>query len=126
MSTEAHTHPADTVQGDSHLLNGDQKPVEEPKPDRLSSIRKRRNELAAKRTLLLIVPGYGGVVAVRYKSLPREELGKWIAKLVEEDEPSIDDNIDLLIRCCESVLVRQSKEDEWEPIDLDSAEPTTF
>jgi hypothetical protein len=122
MSTEAHSIPANPdLEHDDGPTNGGP-----PAGDRLAAIRQRRKELTQKRALTLIVPGYGGLVAVRYKALPREEFAAYYNKLQEQAEPTENDNLDLLIRCCQAVLVRQTTDDEWEPFDLDQAEPTTF
>lgn len=121
MSTEAHT-TQDHVDHDHEGENGGG-PVG---GDRLSAIRQRRKELGQKRSLLLLVPGYGGLVGVRYKALPREEFAELNNKFSEQEKPTENDNLDMLIRCCKEVLVRQTHDDPWEPIDLDRAEPTTF
>lgn len=94
--------------------------------DRLSNIRAMRQDLSKKDHLTLLVPGYHGLVAVRYRTLPRTELDALIGKVQGAGTQSINDNMDLLIRCCNAVLVRQTPDDEWEPIDLGQSEPTTF
>lgn len=82
----------------------------------LEQIRKIREKIASKKTLTLKVPGYEGHVLVRYKYVPQEHMEQW-ADRVAEDNPKVRDaGMDMLIECCDEILVRQTPESEDEPI----------
>lgn len=98
----------------------------EPLPSVIDEIKRKREELSKKKTIVLEVPGYGGYLAVRYKVIDRDQLLKLFKRLEQaKGKEEIEGNADLLIRCCSEILVRQGEEKEWEPIDP-GGESTTF
>lgn len=94
----------------------------------LEAIRAKREELAKEKSITLDVPGYGGHLAIRYKAIPTEQLNRFLTQAAASgnDEKILEVNADILIRCCEAILVRQDPDAELEPLDPDAAEPTTF
>jgi hypothetical protein len=108
--------------------NGAGDTAPEPKGSvRLQQLRERRKEIAKERTLDLVVPGYDGLLLVRYHRIPREELAKFALKAQRGgDKEAVNSNADLLIRCCEAVLYRAGEDADPEPLNEDSGEPTTF
>lgn len=98
---------------------------ETPKPDSVKErLRERREELRAKTTLELLVPGYDGELAVRYKAIPGEEAEQIGRKLTATGGQALGVACDFLIRCCESILVRS--EGTLEPLVDDKDEAVVF
>lgn len=99
----------------------------------LARVREQREKLAKSDTITLKVPGYdellgGGAVVIRYKAVR----GKEITLLAQRMEKSKDDNAaintaaDIIVRCCDAILVRQKDDADLEPLDPSADEPTTF
>jgi hypothetical protein len=76
-------------------------------------IRAEREAIASEKTLDLLVPGYSGLLAVRYRSISDRELEQYIKRA--QGEQSIGANLDLLIQTCETILYRESDEQEFTP-----------
>lgn len=83
-----------------------------------------REEQAKKRTLLLDVPGYRGHVAVRYKLISPELFQQRFSEIVKSSGGKLSDP-QLLVDCCEEILVRETPDGELEPINPDGS-VTTF
>lgn len=98
--------------------------VPDPPSSAIERIRQRRRDLAADKHLTLDVPGYGGHLAIRYHAIPLEEVNKFAAKIARGDGEVMEANADLLIRCCDAILVRQQPDGKLEPIA--DGEATTF
>lgn len=99
-----------------------------PVPERLRKLRKRREEIAAKRTLTLKVPGYDGLVGVRYKAVPSDDFERFAERAARTAGKGdyLAANADLLIQSCQAILCRDTEDSDWEPLDENSSEPTTF
>lgn len=99
-----------------------------PASDRLAQVRERARKIAADKSLTLLVPGYEGLLGIRYHGIPRGEMDDFVnrAQKAGERGQMMAVNADLLIRCCEAILVRRQEGAEWEPLDLDTDQPTTF
>lgn len=102
--------------------------VAAPAGDRLEHIKARAAKIAADKSLTLVVPGYDGCVGIRYKGIPSAELDKFVQRASKAGEQGkiMAANADLLVRCCDEILVRQNEDAAWESFDLQSTEPTTF
>lgn len=81
----------------------------------LDRIRQRREALKASKTLDLVVPGYQGDVAVRYRLVEDDAFEKLAQDAT--DGKNIEANLDLLIRACESVLARNPETGSLEAIE---------
>lgn len=94
----------------------------------LEALRARREELATHKTLVLNVPGYGGHLAIRYKSIPGPDVNAFLAEASKSgnERKLVEVNADLLIRTCDAILVRQTPDGELEPLDENADAPTTF
>lgn len=99
-------------------------------PTGLPSIRDRiraeREAIAAEKTLDLLVPGYKGQLAIRYRSVSDRELDAFIKQIQKDGEAGIRANYDLLIECCETVLVRVQEDGDLEPLTDDQDGPIRF
>lgn len=87
-----------------------------------AQLRARREELRAKTTVDLLVPGYDGDLAVRYKAIPEDEFDKLVSKM--QRGTNMDAALDLLAKACDCILVREGDvleplEDEDGPIGFD-------
>lgn len=78
-------------------------------------IRAEREAIASEKTLDLLVPGYRGLLAVRYHSISDRELEEYLKRAQRENDQSIRSNYDLLIEACETILYRESDEQEFTP-----------
>lgn len=97
----------------------------EPAPgSALANIRAKRQELAAKKTLTLAVPGYDGLVLVRYNLVDEQELEKYTKRMGQGNVSELNASMDLLVTACKEILVKQDIDAEEEPIEL--GETTTF
>lgn len=98
----------------------------------LDNLRRRRESLAADATTLLDVPGYGGLLTVRYRTLDAKAI-KQIGKRAESagrlsgDEATAELNggVDQIAASCVEVLVRDADTGNLSPIDP-SGEPRRF
>lgn len=98
----------------------------------LENLRRRRESLAADATTLLDVPGYGGLLTVRYRTLDAKAI-KQIGKRAESagrlsgDEATAELNggVDQIAASCVEVLVRDQETGALSPIDP-SGEPRRF
>lgn len=97
-------------------------------PTLLDHLKAKRAELAQRQTIDLDVPGYGGDLVIRYKSIPLEQLNETLLKVTRagSEKHVLEANADLLIRTCEGIYVRQSPDSPLEPLDPEASEPTTF
>jgi hypothetical protein len=77
-------------------------------------IRAEREAIASEKTLDLLVPGYSDLLAVRYRSISDRELEQYI-KRAQGEQQSIGANLDLLIQTCETILYRESDEQDFTP-----------
>lgn len=88
------------------------KPEEERgKPSVLDLIHERREQLAAERTLDLLVPGHDGNLAVRYHAEPLEELTDEFRKAQRKRDTDPLAGTDILVRLCETILIRNEEGD---------------
>jgi hypothetical protein len=96
--------------------------------DRLAAIRQRAQKIARDKSLTLTVPGYDDLLAIRYHGIPSGELDQFIQRAARSGEQGklMAANADLIIRCCDAILIRKDEGGEWLPIDEDDDEPTTF
>ena len=94
---------------------------------RLDHIKARRREIADKKSLTLVVPGYACELGVVYKAIPRPEIEAFADKVERAKAgEKMATNADLVIRCCTDIVVRQDTSAEWESLNLDSPDGTTF
>lgn len=85
-------------------------------PSVLDAIKSRRAQLAEEKTIELLVPGYEGNVAVRYRAEPIEELREEFRKAERRRETDPLAGVDILIRLCETILVRDQETDKLMPL----------
>jgi hypothetical protein len=99
-----------------------------PRSDRLAAIRQRAQKIARNKTLTLVVPGYDGMLGIRYHGIPSGELDTFIQRAARAGEQGklMAANADLLIRCCDSILMRPDESSPWEALDEEAEQPTTF
>ena len=93
----------------------------------LGKIREARQKIAARKDLLLVVPGYDNLVAVRYQTLSPAELDIITTRIQKANEKGdlMAANADLLIRSCKEIVGRTDASGEWEPV-LGEGTTTTF
>lgn len=85
-------------------------PVQPAPNSFIAQIQALRAELAAAETLDLLVPGYDGRLAVRYKTMADKELEllrKKAAK-VEQNGKDIEFACDFIINCCDDILIAEN------------------
>ena len=87
-------------------------------------IRAERDELKTETTLDLVVPGYE-MIGVRYRGIPSRELDQF-AKRLSKSKEGMRAAADVLIHCCDSILVRMSTDDELEPLEDDQGDCLKF
>jgi hypothetical protein len=91
--------------------------------EEIRSIRQRALESSSK---VLDVPGYGGRIAIRYIPTGRETLGDVLAASQRGEALSKDDELQLLVDCCDEILKREGDPDD-EPVPYDdSGTPLAF
>jgi hypothetical protein len=92
----------------------------------LEAIRSRRTELARRKTLDLLVPGYEDL-GVRYQPVPDEEFDKLVARIQAAGAGSsnVDAACDLLSHSCEAILYR-AEGGPLEPLTDDAGVPLGF
>lgn len=91
----------------------------------LKRISDRRKEIAQDSELVLQVPCYEGDLWIRYRAIPLDELNKFLERAAKSSgKQLIETNADLIIRCCDEILVKQREGLPLEPIDKTAA--TTF
>ena len=78
-------------------------------------IRAEREAIASEKTLDLLVPGYSGLLAVRYRSISDRELEGYLKKAQRESGQDMRSNYDLLIEACETILYREAEDQEFTP-----------
>jgi len=92
-------------------------------------LRAKREELRQKKEIDLIVPGYGGVLAVRYRAVKQEDferLGQRIAQMGADNVTALDAAIDLLTESCVTMLYRDEPDQIFEPLEDDAGKPITY
>jgi hypothetical protein len=87
-------------------------------------IRAERDELKTETKLDLVVPGYE-MIGVRYRGIPSRELDAF-AKSLSKSKEGMRTAADVLIRCCESILVRPHGDDALEPLEDDQGDCLKF
>lgn len=91
-------------------------------------LRRRREHLKSKKTLDLLVPGYQGLLGVRYRALGDDEFEQLIKKMGATDrvdaQSNIDAALDLLIRSCECILIDEGN--DLEPLTDDGDVPIAY
>jgi hypothetical protein len=108
-------------------------PADAKRSPALERVRAARKEIAKRNTLTLKIPGYeellgeGNALLVRYKAVP----GNTITKLAErmqksDDEAAMKIAADIVIKCCDAILLREGFDAKPEPLDPTTDEPTTF
>lgn len=122
MSTEA----TDRV-SDLDLVEEPEEERFEPDPDALAGhgdirdrLRERRDALRQSKTIDLLIPGYDDDLACRYRAIPGKE-AELIANKVGRNGEGQKVARDLLIRCCETILVRPTEAGLLEPLEEDGA-----
>lgn len=83
-------------------------------------ILQKREELKKRKTIDLLVPGYGNVLAIRYHAIPGQDSEKIGAKLRGSGAMGVA--ADLCIRCCECMLAKDAN-GEFQPWKADKPEP---
>lgn len=86
-------------------------------------LRQRREEQRKRSTLDLIIPGYGGDLAVRYRSLPEDAIKKFADK-ISKGEDGLGAARQMVVLACEAVLVRE--DGELEPLTDETDSPIRF
>lgn len=89
-------------------------------------IRAEREAIAAEKNLDLIVPGYSGLLGVRYRSISDKEMERYATRIQKEGDAGIRAGYDLLIEACESILVRVEADDDFEILEDDNGDPVRF
>lgn len=106
----------------------DDVPEADAQPSGLQSIRDQiraeRDELKTETTLDLVVPGYE-MIGVRYRGIPARELDQF-AKRLSKSKEGMRTATDVLIRCCDSILVRPNGDDALEPLEDDQGDYLKF
>lgn len=76
-------------------------------PNLLDELRERRAEIGSDRTMDLEVPGYDGLLVVRYRRLEWDEISKIATKTEKSKNPRriLLHQVDVLIAACEQVLI---------------------
>lgn len=107
-----------------------------PAPNGFASIRDRiraeREAMASDKTLDLLVPGYSGLVGVRYRALSEREFSECLPKQQGgiKAEISFEDtfraNYSLLITACETIIWREEESDEFQPALDENGDPIRF
>jgi hypothetical protein len=92
--------------------------------------RAMRKALGENKSIDLIVPGYEGLLGVRYKPVPEEEW-KVIAQRLERagnvDQTSgLDVAIDLIVAACDGVIWRDEPALDWQLVNDESDVPLRF
>jgi hypothetical protein len=80
-------------------------------------VRQRRDAALGQKTTTLEVPGYAGLLKVRYAALPDDDFRRLIKKATDATEKggainAMGHNADLLIRACQGILVPASADDD--------------
>lgn len=73
----------------------------------LAEVRRRREQIASDKTLDLLVPGYEGRIAVRYRGIPIERWEETIKRTERSNNPMA--GADALVETCETILVRNAE-----------------
>lgn len=89
-------------------------------------IRAERESIAAEKTIDLIVPGYSGLLAVRYRAISDREMEQYAQKLQKEGDAGMRAGYDLLIETCESILVRVESDRDFEVLEDDDGDRVKF
>lgn len=89
-------------------------------------IRAEREAIASEKTLDLLVPGYSGLLAVRYRSISDREMEGYAKRLQKDGDVGIRAGYDLLIEACEAILVRMDTSDEFEVLEDDNGDAVKF
>lgn len=89
-------------------------------------IRAERESIAAEKSLDLVVPGYSGLLAIRYRSISDREMERYAARIQKENDAGIRAGYDLLIEACEAILVRMETDQEFEILEDDDGDRVRF
>lgn len=89
-------------------------------------IRAERESIAAEKTLDLIVPGYSGLLGVRYRSISDREMEQYAARIQKDGDAGIRAGYDLLIEACDAILVRVETDDDFEVLEDDNGDAVRF
>jgi len=89
----------------------------------LDRLRARRAEIAAEQTTELLVPGYGGLVALRVGPIDARTQSKIAHRVMQSKAPDREWNAaaDVLIAATREVVVRGEVDDPW--LSIDEEEP---
>jgi hypothetical protein len=107
------------------------RPVEAPDSPKARA-RAMRAKLAADKSLDLIVPGYEGLLGVRYRPLGEDEWTTFARRIEAQagDAGAVATGLevaaDLMIAACEAVIWRDALEVEWEVVNDDDDQPIRF
>lgn len=99
--------------------------VEEPDSPR-ARLRAAREQLRQKRSIDLVVPGYNGLLGVRYRPVRQEEFQR-LARRLSNETTALEAALDMMVEACEAILYRDSAEVDFEPlVDDKSGMPLRF
>lgn len=87
-------------------------------------LRKQREELRQNNRLELLVPGYDGELAVRYKPISDGEMSRFADKINKGDDTGLDAARQMIVLATDCLLVR--KDGELVPWRDDDGEPVGF
>jgi hypothetical protein len=87
-------------------------------------VRAQREELRGETTIDLVVPGYDGLLGVRYDAIPSQEAEKLLNGLNRRGKDSLNLAANVLIRCCKSILVKET--DEFEELTTEAGAAVRF
>lgn len=89
-------------------------------------IRAERESIAAEKTIDLIVPGYSGLLAVRYRAISDREMEEYARRIQKEGDAGIRAGYDLLIETSECILVRVEESEPFEVLEDEDGHPVKF
>lgn len=104
----------------------DEPEVAQPRFDSVRSrLTAKREEIRARKDLDLLIPSYGGELAIRYHAIPEEEFQKIAGKISGGvNQGNVNTALDLLIKACTCILVREGE--DLEPLVDDDDKPIRF
>lgn len=77
----------------------------------LDRLRAQRAAQLSEKRLTLPVPGWNGLLHVRYRPLPWEDLTDLLRRATDEPRAALDANCDTLAKACDALLVKDDDGD---------------
>ena len=89
-----------------------------PPTSLIAELRQRRAELAEEQTLELLIPGYGGKLALRLGPINGATQSALLERLAKSKDRERDFNLnaDYLVAACREIVGRERWEDPWTPL----------